>query len=118
MLMEKVKSTLLKCDSYPEDELRDIAGDFQGKHITESSYEGNDMRSVVGVIDESEYIEGEGIVVEGTIYGDEIIDKIKEGFDLVPRLLSDASNGRIVGGDGVFLSLQKEASVGETEVIG
>lgn len=100
---------------YDKGNLKDIAPDFEGNHVSLDAHD-ETLDKVIGVIDESWYEDGTGVVVEASIYREEPAQALVDwDVFLAPKFIIGAGDGKIFEVDSVFLTRNPDSVVGGVE---
>lgn len=119
----RFKSTILKEQEssrigYDIQNMKEIAGDFVDESVFIDS-NSMSIEKVVGVVEEADYEEGVGVVIEAEIIDEDIASLIEKGHvDIAPRLVQEELTGKeVTGVDGLFTTPRPDSNIGKSEVI-
>ena len=117
----KVRTVLLKEkeleNQYNNEQYQDLLQSINGSHIMNSS-NSKKVNDVVGIVDFAEFIEDEGIVIESTVFDDDVYEKVDRGLvHIIPSLIVNQSEKIVEESHKLFFGLKSDEIVGETEPI-
>ena len=115
--MDEYKATIVKEHIAVNEDIEiteSLRDSLQGRHI----YENVVKDEIVGIVDSAEIVEGVGVIIEASIFDEEIKEKMDEGkLKPCPSLIVDTAGEMETRAYNVFMSDQPGSIVGPCEKI-